>query len=202
MKFPSLSSTLSLLKPLTQAESSALKKTRAKNTPERNLYDTLEEIISIYDTQMNGEQILNQFNHLSEIHQHIFIVTLIEHNMVDTLNVILKSSYNINFLIRGHSPLHFAIKNNNLAIVNTLVKSNANLELQNTFKETALNCAVRTENNAIIKYLVEHGANVNTQASDSSSPLTFAVNQGNSEAVSILLQYGAQLDRSHLVKTL
>ena len=196
MKFPSLISTLSLLKPLKNSN----KKTH--DIPEKNLYDSMEDIISIYDTHSYADEILERFYRLSEIHQQILIVTLIEHNIVNTLEVLLNSSYNVNFLIRGQTPLHFAIKSGNMDMVELLIKHDADLEFKDNYKETALNCAVRAESNEIIKYLLKQGANVNTQASDSSSPLTFAVHQGNSEAVSILLEYGALLDRSHLVKTL
>jgi len=201
MKFPSLSSTLKLLKPLTHSKVNT--KTNANdNEYERTLYDNIEEIISIYDIQTNGHEILSKFYQLSEIHQQILIVTLIEHNIFDTLKLLVESSYNLNFLIRGQTPLHFAINGLNKNMVKLLIEHDADLELEDNYKETPLNCAVRIGSNDIIKFLVEQGADVNTHSSNNTSPLTFALNQGNSEAVNILLEYGALLDRSHLVRTL
>ena len=201
MKFPSLTSTLRLLKPLTHPKVNTKTNTN-NNEPERTLYDNIEEIISIYDIQTNSFEILTKFYQLTEIHQQILIVTLIENTIFDTLKLIAESSYNFNFLIRGQTPLHFAINAQNKNMVKMLIEHDADLELEDHYKETPLNCAVRTGSNNIIKYLVEQGADVNTHSSDSTSPLTFAINQGNSEAVNILLEYGALLDRSHLVRTL
>lgn len=204
MKFPSLTSTLRLLKPLTHSKVNtkinAINNTKSNNDPEKSMYDNIEEIISIYDIQTNSLEILTKFYQLSEIHQQILIVTLIEHNIIDTLKVITESSYSMNFLIRGQTPLHFAIKGQNMDMVRMLTELNADLELEDHYKETALNCAVRTGCNDIIKFLLEQGADVNTHSSDNTSPLTFAVRQGDSEAVNILLKYGALLERSQLVR--
>ncbi|GAA0400167.1 hypothetical protein GCM10009133_06280 [Cocleimonas flava] len=202
MKFPSLASTLKLLKPLTSPKVHTETVGHHNDDTEITLYDYIEEIISIYDTHNNRNEILTKFYQLSEIHQQILIVTLIENNIFDTLKVIVESSYDVNFLIRGQSPLHFAIIVNNMNMVKLLLNHDADIELEDHFKETALNCAVRTANNNMIKYLLEQGADANTHSSDNTSPLTFAINQGNNEAVNILLEYGALLDRTHLVRTL
>lgn len=198
MKFPSLTATLRLLKPLTN------KKTLkgSESTQEKTLYDYYEEIISIYDIQTNSLEILTKFYQLSELHQQLLIVTLIENNIVDTLKVILESSYSINFVIKRQTPLHFAIKSQNINMVKILIKHNADLELKDHYKESALNCAVRTGNYDMIKFLLELGADVNTHSSDNTSPLTFAIKQGNSEAVTILLEFGALLDRTQLIRKL
>jgi len=202
MKFPSLSSTLKLLKPSANSTIDTNKSADKNKTPESNLYDNIEEIISIYDAQNNKKEVLLKFHQLSEIHQQILIVTLIEHNIFDTLKVIVDSSFDVNFLIRGQTPLHFAIHVQNTKMIKLLIDHDADLELKDNFKETALNCAVRMGSNDIIKFLLEQGANVNNHSSDNTSPLTFAIQEGNSEAVNILLKYGALLDRSHLVRTL
>ena len=200
MKFPTLASTLRLLRPLTDSKVNTKANSKINNLSEKNLYDSIEEIITIYDIQTDSLEILNKFYQLSEIHQQILIVTLIEHNMVDTLKVITESSYNLNFLIRGQTPLHFAINNQNMDMVRILIEHNADLELDDHYKETALNCAVRKGSIDIIKYLLKQGADVNTHSSDRTSPLTFAVRQGDSEAVNILLKYGALLERAQLVR--
>lgn len=196
MKFPSVSSTLKLLKPFAKKES----KTESVHETEMTSYDKIEEIISIADVDTNSLEIVVKFYTLTEIQQQLMIVTLIEHEMIKTLEVILLSSYDINFLIRGQTPLHFAIKIQNQKMINLLIKHKADLELKDNFKETALNCAVRTSNTSVIKYLLEQGADVNTQASDSSTPLEYAIHQGDIESVNILEKYGAILGSSYLVK--
>ncbi|MGK0271721.1 MAG: ankyrin repeat protein [Cocleimonas sp.] len=198
MKFPSLSFTLKLLKPFAKKES----KTESVHETAMTSYDKIEEIISIADVDTNSLEIVVKFYNLTEIQQQLMIVTLIEHEMIKTLEVILLSPYDINFLIRGQTPLHFAIKIQNQKMISLLIKHKADLDLKDNFKETALNCAVRTSNTSVMKYLLVQGADVNTQASDSSTPLEYAIYQGDIESVNILEKYGAILGSSYLVKNI
>ncbi len=189
MKFPSLSSTLKLLKPFSSKPPKA--KTNSNHDVEITLYDKIEEIVSIADTHSSSLEIVVKFYNLTVIQQQLTIVTLIEHKMIDTLEVLLLSSYDVNYLIRGQTPLHFAIKNRNLDIIKLLVKHNADIEYKDNYKETALNCAVRAGDTSIIQYLLDQGADANTKASDSSTPLEYAIHQGDIESVNILEKYGA-----------
>ncbi len=199
MKFPSLSSTLNLLRPFAKKESKA--HLRSSHAPEISLYDKMEEITSIVDTQYNSQEIVIKFYILTEIQQQLTVVTLIEHRMSNTIEVLLLSNYDVNYLIRGQTPLHFAIKDENLDMIRLLIKYKADLELKDNYKETALNCAVRTGNIEIVKYILEQGVDVNTQASDSSTPLAYAIQQGDIESVNVLGKYGALLGSSSLVKS-
>jgi len=198
MKFPSLFTTLSLLKPKKQH------KPKVANNDDTGLtlYDKIEEMVSIASFDSRNLQIVVKFYELTEIQQQLTLVTFVEHNMSETLSLILESNFDTNFLIRGQTPLHFAIKDQNLNMIKTLIKHKADLELKDIFKETALNCAVRTGNIDVISYLLEQGALVNTQASDSSTPLEFAIHNGDSKSVEILKHYGAHLGNSYLVKNL
>lgn len=192
MKFPNFSTTLKLLKPFAKPEA----KSYLPSDSNLTLYDQIEEIVSIVNYETNGDEILNKFFALSEIQQQLTLVTLIEHSLVETLEVILQSEFDVNFLIKGQTPLHFAIKTQNLYMTKVLIKYKADLEIKDIYKETALNCAVRTGNIEIIKCLLEKGAEVNTQASDSNTPLEVAIHQGDIDSVNILEQYGASLDAS------
>ena len=196
MKFPNLSSTLKLLKPFAKTKVQP----QSNQDIEFTLYDKIEEIVSIANFDSGSLEIVLKFYQLTEIQQQLTLVTLVEHNMVETLEVILNSDFDVNFLIRGQSPLHFAIKDQNLNMIKVLINYKADLELKDSFKETSLNCAVRIGNIEIISYLLEQGAMVNTQASDSTTPLEFAIHNGDSKSVDILKQYGAHLGSSYLVK--
>jgi len=196
MKFPSLSATLQLLKPRIKAEA------KTYDDVELTLYDKIEEIVSIANFDSDSLEIVVKFHQLTEIQKQLTLVTIVEHNMVETLEVILNSDFDVNFLIRGQTPLHFAINDQNLNMIKVLIKHNADLEMKNVFKETALNSAVRTGNIEIISYLLKKGALANTQASDSTTPLEFAMNKGDAKAVDILKQHGAHFGSSYLVKNL
>ena len=196
MKFPSLASRLRLLKPFKTTEIKA----NSTQIDEFTLYDKIEEIASIANYDDSSIEIVKKFYLLTEIQQQLTIVTLIEHNMIEALEKILFSKYNVNFLIRGQTPLHFAIKDQNLNMIRILIKYNADIELEDTYKETALNCAVRTGYIEIIKYLLEQGAEVNTHASDSTTPLEIAIYNRDAASVNMLKKYGAHLGNSYLIK--
>ena len=200
MKFPSLSSTLKLLKPFSKQDAKA--KSNLRRESKMTAYDKIEEIFSIANVDFRSLEIVVKFHDLTEIQQQLTIVTLIEHKMLQTLEVILLSKYDVNFLIRGQAPIHYAIKDENIAMLRLLIKFNADIELKDNYKETALNCAVRTGNTDIIKYLLYLGADVNTQASDSSTPLEFAIHQGDIKSVDIVEKHGAILGGSYLVKSI
>ena len=145
---------------------------------------------------------VEKFELLSVIQQQLTIVSLIEQDMVEALEMILLSKYDVNYLIRGQTPLHFAIKDQNLNTIRVLIKHNADLEFVDIYKETALNCAVRIGNIKIIKYLLEQGAEVNTHASDNTTPLEFAIRNRDAASVNVLKKYGAHLGNSYMIKNL
>ena len=196
MKFPSLTATLRLLKP----KRSSAKNKYQNDDLQMTLYDKIEEIINIANYDNRSMKIVVRFYELTEIQQQLTLVTLIEHNMSDTIEVILKSGFDVNFLIRGQTPLHFAIKHQHLHLVKLLIRFQADIEGKDIYKETALNAAVRTGHIDFIEYLLKQGAQVNTQASDSTTPLEFAIHNGDSLSVDMLKQYGAHLGSNYLVK--
>jgi len=198
MKFLSLAATLRLLKPFTKTDSTL----NSSKASEFTLNDHVEEIVLIANDHNSSLEIVKKFYLLTEIQQQQTIVSLIEHNMVEALEKVLLSKYDVNFLISGQSPLHFAIKDQNLNMIRILIKYNADLELVDIYKETALNCAVRTGHIEIIKYLLEQGAEVNTHASDSTTPLEVAIYNRDAASVNVLKKYGAHLGNSYLIKKL
>lgn len=196
MKFPLLSATLKLLKPFHSNET----KPSPDSDFEFSLYDKIDEIVTIANYDNQSLEIVVKFYELTEIQQQLTLVTLVEHNMIETIEVILKSDFDINFLIRGQTPLHYAIQNKNADLTKLLIHHEANIEYKDVYKETALNCAVRTANIEIIQILLDQGAKVNTQASDSTTPLEFAIHNGDAVSVDLLKQYGAHLGSAYLVK--
>lgn len=192
MKFPSLSSTLNLLSPL--GGNRAGKHLRSKNEPVMSSYDRIEEFVSIANVDANGTDTVMKFHYLNQVLQQLTVVTLIEHNMIDTLRVLLLSNYDVNYLIRGQTPLHFAIKDSNRAITSLLIDHGANLELKDRHQETALNAAVREGNVDIVKLLLEKGSVVKTFGSDLFTPLELAIHQEDIESIYLLEKYGAVLE--------
>ena len=97
--------------------------------------DKIEEIIAIANINFESLEIVVKFYNLTEMQQQLTIVTLIEHNMVETLRALLLTNYDVNFLIRGQAPLHFAIKDQNLNMIKILIKYKADMEFKDKFKD-------------------------------------------------------------------
>lgn len=91
------------------------------------------------------------------------------------------------------TPLHWAVKFEQLETVQFLVEKGANIHLQRRDGWTALHYSANNGNVKITKFLLQSGAKVDavmlTEAK--ATPLHFAANKGHTEVVKILLESGA-----------
>jgi len=102
-----------------------------------------------------------------------------------------------------------------LSCVKYLVSKGANINMQNSFGDSALLLAVHADDNAhirancskqpfdkahasatfeCVKYLVSKGANVNAGDHVNETPLKFAIESGNTESVQFLVSHGANVN--------
>lgn len=87
--------------------------------------------------------------------------------------------------------IYNAIKQNDVVLIQRLLKSNVDLEQRNAKGETPLMSAVYLERNAIAKLLIEAGASVNAQDKVLNNPFLYAGAEGNLEIVQLSLKHGA-----------
>ena len=94
----------------------------------------------------------------------------------------------------GATPLIFAVTNNQLVAVNTLLYFNPSLDVVTKNHETALLIAVKNRNFEITEALIRSGADIDYSNRQGATSLHFASIYGYLEIVDLLLYYNASID--------
>jgi len=98
--------------------------------------------------------------------------------------------------VEGLAPIHLATKNNNEKIVQLIIASSRNIDIQEQRSgETSLHMALRQGNFAISKLLINKRANVNIPSFSGVFPLYYAAQLKNIILVEELIDHGAELGR-------
>ena len=87
-----------------------------------------------------------------------------------------------------------AVEQNHLQEVEKALKNGANVNVQNSEKQSLLLIATRKGNFEMAKLLVSYGANVNQQDDISDSPFLYAGASGKTALVKLFLDNGARFD--------
>ena len=105
----------------------------------------------------------------------------------------LKAKGNINYTTAlGTSALMWAVRNNDIELVNTLIDAGINVNLIDSLGNTALiYCCKQGYKPSIFNKLLQAGANVNIKNAKGESALDYAYQSGNKEFVDLLLAKGA-----------
>ena len=93
----------------------------------------------------------------------------------------------------SRSPLFYAAQDGDIPILQKLIGSGANVNLQDKNKETALHFAARSSQAEAARVLIDHGAIVDIQDAHGNTALFHAVynSQGQGELITLLLRSGA-----------
>ena len=91
----------------------------------------------------------------------------------------------------GNTPVHLAVLNDNVGMLEALEKKNANLNASNINGRTPLFQAVRLEKMEALEWLLSRDVPVNPSDSQQHSPLHVAVTEGRKAVAHILLEHNA-----------
>ena len=94
----------------------------------------------------------------------------------------------------GTTALHWAVYNDNLALVQRLIAAGADAAVANEFGSTPLSEAATVGNAAVIGALLEAGAPADAPGADGQTPLMVVARSGNVAAAETLLEHGANVD--------
>ena len=100
----------------------------------------------------------------------------------------------------GSTPLHQAVRQNDLKTVDSLIKSGANVKAVTRYGVTPMHVAATNGNAAILRRLLSAGADVNTATPGGETALMTASRTGNIEAVTLLLDRGANVQAKDAVR--
>ena len=93
----------------------------------------------------------------------------------------------------GLTPLHQAVLDTNLPLLQRLRERGEDIEATNIGKQTALHLAAIVGNKEIIKQLIKYKANIEAQSDYGLTPLHHAAERNQKECSEILLLKGANL---------
>ncbi|KAK2715890.1 hypothetical protein QYM36_010456 [Artemia franciscana] len=96
--------------------------------------------------------------------------------------------------IKGETALHFAIQNENVKVVETILEYNANVNLGTKNGDMPLCLSSLTGNVEICTMLLNKGANVNVKKNGGISALHIAAQNHHGNIVKLLLNYGARVN--------
>jgi len=117
-----------------------------------------------------------------------------KHTKVAELLLTNGSKVNSRNTRRTDTPLHYAVINGDIELVEMLLNRGVNINVENWCGNTPLHNAVKSKKIEHIEFLLKNGAYVNARNSDTVTPLHLAVEKGSKEIVKLLLKHGAHVD--------
>ncbi|HEV8393605.1 MAG TPA: ankyrin repeat domain-containing protein [Vicinamibacterales bacterium] len=100
----------------------------------------------------------------------------------------------------GSTPLHQAVRQNDLKTVEALVKKGADVKASTRYGVTPIGLAALNGNAAILRRLLDAGADPNTATAGGETALMTAARTGNGEAVTLLLDRRANVNAKDPVR--
>ena len=100
----------------------------------------------------------------------------------------------------GTTPLHQAVRANDVKMVETLIKGGANVTAATRYGVTPVQIAATNGNAAILRRLLDAGADVNTATPGGETALMTAARTGNVETVTLLLERKASVNARESVR--
>jgi uncharacterized protein len=94
----------------------------------------------------------------------------------------------------GTTPLHWAVRHNDLATADTLIKAGADVKSVNRYGVTAMNLAAMNGSAAMVRKLLDAGADPNTSTPGGETALMTAARTGKVDSVTLLLDRGAKVN--------
>ena len=147
-------------------------------------------------TNVKEEQI-EQFKDLSNyLIKKINIFEAIEERNLSLTKLIVENGADVNSIKKEQNltPLMIAAHNGAKDIIDYLLDHGADINYQNSSRETCLFSAIKGQWTSIALHLIEKGANVNQRNINGYTPLSIAVYQGMSETAEELIKKGAYIN--------
>jgi ankyrin len=101
----------------------------------------------------------------------------------------------------GTTPLHQAVRQNDLKTVEALIKGGADVKATTRYGVAPIGLAALNGNAAILRRLLEAGADPDTATPGGETALMTATRTGNAEAVTLLLDRGANVNAKDTVRS-
>jgi ankyrin repeat protein len=152
-------------------------------------YKNYLEIVQLL-LQNNAYTEIIDFNGMTPLHLAVY------NNNIEIVNELIKYKANLNAIdiLKGQSPLHYALIFGYTKIAELLIISGANPNTQSIQGKTALHFAAENNNIEIIELLIKHNSDINFQDIHGKTPLHWASISQNEEVATILIKANANLE--------
>lgn len=94
----------------------------------------------------------------------------------------------------GTTALHWAVYNNNLALVDALIAAGAKVATTNAYDSSPMSEAATIGNPAVIRKLLEAGADVDSTNAEGQTALMLVARTSNVDAAQVLIDFGADVN--------
>ncbi|MBR3899119.1 MAG: ankyrin repeat domain-containing protein, partial [Elusimicrobiaceae bacterium] len=118
---------------------------------------------------------------------------------LDSVKVLIENGADITFERKTETgssgpALILASLSGHLPVVRYLAESGADLDIQNSFGETALMLAAAKGHYDVVDFLIQAGADINKQKNVGTTAVKFAAGSGNTEILEALIKAGADIN--------
>ena len=94
----------------------------------------------------------------------------------------------------GTTALHWAVRSNDLSLVDRLIKAGAKANTENRYGVTPIFLACQNASGAVVERLIAAGVSANTTGPEGETALHTCAHSGNVDAAKVLLAHGASIN--------
>lgn len=127
-----------------------------------NAHKSKKEYIEVINALIKNNANVNILNDKNQLALNIAVIN----NDTEISNILINAKSELNNMYNGSAPIHIAIKNNNIAITDTLLLNGADVDIKDSKRYSPLAIAVENNNLEICRKLIRNNATVDSKAID------------------------------------
>ena len=127
-----------------------------------NAHKSKKEYIEVINALIKNNANVNILNDKNQLALNIAVIN----NDTEISNILINAKSELNNMYNGSAPIHIAIKNNNIAITDTLLLNGADVDIKDSKGYSPLAIAVENNNLEICRKLIRNNAAVDSKAID------------------------------------
>ena len=134
---------------------------------------------------------------LDNLETPLHLATFIGNDEIAKL--LIKNGAKVDVSVKGVTPLHMAVCNNDLEPINMILDKTNNVDPQDENGSTPMHRAIWNRKVEVAKHLISKGANIEAVTKQNMRPIHVAILSGSIEIIEILLNNGARVNPKVLI---
>ncbi|MEI0491621.1 ankyrin repeat domain-containing protein [Brachyspira intermedia] len=127
-----------------------------------NAHKSKKEYIEVINALIKNNANVNILNDKNQLALNISVIN----NDTEISNILINAKSELNNMYNGSAPIHTAVKNNNIAITDSLLLNGADVDIKDSKGYSPLAIAVENNNLEICRKLIRNNAAVDSKAID------------------------------------